>query len=159
MLSTSGAPTSPSLLKPAQIHAGCVLVGDAGLLIRGASGSGKSSLGLSIMALAAVQRRFARLVSDDRTSLTPMHGRLIAACLPVTAGLAERRGLGLAPVVHEPRAIIRLVVDCLGEEPTRMPEPEALVVEILGVTLPRICVHGQDRDAALVLAALELFAQ
>jgi HPr kinase/phosphorylase len=139
------------------LHAGCVLVGDAGILIRGASGSGKSTLGLALIALAGQQLRFARLVCDDRTSLTASHGRLVASSLPATAGLAEMRGLGLVPMPHERQAIVRLVVECLGQEPARMPEPEEMVVELLGITLPRVSVHGRPADAQQVLAALELF--
>ena len=51
------------------IHAGCVLVGEAGLLIRGASGSGKSALAREVVSLALGTGRFGRLVSDDRTRL------------------------------------------------------------------------------------------
>lgn len=155
---SSTAPRPPAL-SPGRnsLHASTVLVGDAGILIRGVSGSGKSSLALAVVALAQGQKRFARLVCDDRTVLEACHGRLLARGLIETEGLVERRGLGLVPVAHEPCAIIRLVVDCLGAEPERMPEPEALVTQLCGLTLPRIAVHGRSGDAGLVLAALDLF--
>jgi HPr kinase/phosphorylase len=140
------------------LHASCVLVGDAGVLIRGRSGSGKTALALALLTKAHALRRFARLVGDDRIVLQAAHGRLVAAPHPAIAGVAERRGLGLVPLAHEPRAIIRLVVDCLGEEPARMPEPEALVTVLEGLTLPRLALRGGAGDAALALAALDLFA-
>jgi HPr kinase/phosphorylase len=139
------------------VHASCVLAGASGILIRGVSGSGKSTLALALVDACAIHNRFARLVSDDRSQLEAKGGRLLASCQPAIAGLVERRGLGLTPEAHEPRAVVRLVVDCLGSEPPRMPEPEALVTQILGITLPRIAVFGRAGDAALVLAALSLF--
>ena len=141
------------------IHASCVLVGDAAVLLRGPSGSGKSSLALALVAQAQAQKRFAMLVGDDRISVMARGGRIIARCLPAIAGLVERRGLGLVPVAHEPAGMVRLVVDCGGPEfqQERMPEPEALITQILGVTLPRLSVQGSTQDAGLVLAALGLF--
>ena len=141
------------------IHASTVMAGEAGILIRGASGSGKSGMALALIGLVTAQMRPARLVADDRTCLEVRHGRLIASCKPAVAGLIERRGLGLVPMPHEPRVIVRLVVDCLGREPERMPEAEDLVTELLGLTLPRIAIHGRSEDAGLVQAALELFTR
>ena len=63
---------------PGTIHAGCVLVGEAGLLIRGASGSGKSTLAREVVSRAVQAGRFGRLVSDDRTRIEARHGRLVA---------------------------------------------------------------------------------
>jgi HPr kinase/phosphorylase len=145
------------MAKPEYIHASAVLVGAGGVLIRGGSGSGKTSLGLALVAAALAKGRHGAWVADDRTGLTACGGRLIASAHPAIAGHAERRGLGLVPVEAEPHAVIRLVVDCLGEAPERMPEPEALIACISGVTLPRISVAGGAADAPLVLAALELF--
>ncbi len=140
------------------IHASAVVIGEAGLLIRGASGAGKSQLALALLAAARASGRFARLVGDDRIRLATSGGRLIAAPHPEIAGLVERRGLGLAPVAHEGAAVIRLVIDCLEEEPARLPEPEELVTQIAGVTLPRLALSANQpvRAAAMALAALDL---
>ncbi len=143
--------------RPRFIHASVVLIGAGGVLIRGASGTGKTGLGLALVSAALAQGKHAAWVADDRTGLRVCGGRLIASPHPAISGLAERRGLGLTPVVAEPQSVIRLVVDCLGEPPDRMPEPEALITSISGVTLPRIAVAGGSGDAGLVLAALELF--
>ena len=53
------------------IHATVVLVGEAGVLIRGASGSGKSALALALMSEAGRRGLFARLVGDDRGDAEP----------------------------------------------------------------------------------------
>jgi hypothetical protein len=68
----------------------------------------------------------------------------------------ERRGLGLTPEPYLAVAVIRMVIDC-GAEPERMPEPEALVETIAGVTLPRLLLLPRAGDEGLILAALALF--
>jgi len=55
------------------IHATTVAVNGRGVMIRGASGSGKSALALQMIAMGA------ELVSDDRTSLIVHENRLIAS--------------------------------------------------------------------------------
>ncbi len=140
------------------LHASAVAIGEAGILIRGASGAGKSSLALALIGLARAQGRFARLVADDRTAIAPSAGRLVARPVPPLAGLIERRGLGLTPEPHLSAVVIRLVVDC-GAEPQRMPEPEELVETLAGIALPRLQVPGRAGDERLVLAALALFAE
>ncbi|MCV9938045.1 serine/threonine protein kinase [Boseaceae bacterium BT-24-1] len=142
---------------PLRLHAGAVVVGEAGILIRGPSGVGKSSLALALIGLAQSQGCFARLVADDRTELVVRAGRVIAGPVSPLEGLVERRGLGLTPEPHLASAVVRLVVDC-GSEPERMPEPEALVETIAGVTLPRLFLLPKAGDERLVLAALALFA-
>lgn len=140
-----------------RVHASAVVIGEAGILIRGPSGAGKSGLALALIGLAQSQRRFARLVADDRTEIVVRAGRLLASPVPPIEGLVERRGLGLTPEPHLGVAVIRLVIDC-GAEPERMPEPEALVETIAGVTLPRLALLPRVGDERLALAALALFA-
>lgn len=71
------------------VHATSVALGGRGLLIRGASGSGKSSLALALMALGA------DLVADDRTVLT-RNGKAVQMSAPeAIRGMIEARGIGL----------------------------------------------------------------
>jgi serine kinase of HPr protein (carbohydrate metabolism regulator) len=143
--------------EPGRIHATTVAIGEAGLLIRGASGAGKSVLALALIAAAQQAGGFARLVSDDRTDLSVAAGRLVARPVSPLEGIVERRGLGLTPEPHLASVVIRLIVDITGTEPTRMPEPEDLVERLAGVALPRLTVMGRAGDEQLVLAALRLF--
>jgi energy-coupling factor transporter ATP-binding protein EcfA2 len=136
------------------IHASCVLIGERAVLIRGPSGSGKSRLALALIAAAAHAGQFACLVADDRVRLARRGRRLLARPVAPLEGLIERRGLGLTPQAHEPAARIALLVD-LGGGMARMPEPEDLVDELAGVTLPRLALT--DPDPGTVLAALALF--
>ncbi|KPF73233.1 hypothetical protein IP69_00205 [Bosea sp. AAP35] len=139
------------------IHATTVAIGEAGVLIRGASGAGKSVLALALIGQAQIAGRFARLVADDRTSLWTGGGRLLARPVPPLEGLVERRGLGLTPQPHLPAVVVRLIVDLSGVEPPRMPEPEDLLDRLAGIDLPRLTVTGRAGDERLVLAALDLF--
>jgi serine kinase of HPr protein (carbohydrate metabolism regulator) len=124
------------------IHAGCVVLGEAGILIRGPAGSGKSTLARALVTATRAQGRFARIVSDDRTRIAAAHGRLIARPVAAIAGRVEVRGIGILPVAHEPGAVLRLVVDCTAEEPARLPEPEDNTVSLCGIVVSRIR-HGR----------------
>lgn len=146
-----------SAAPPLRLHASAVVIGEAGILIRGPSGAGKSTLALALVGLARSQDRFARLIADDRTEIAVKAGRLLAAPVPPIEGLVERRGLGLTPEPHLAAAVLRLVIDC-GSEPERMPEPEALVETVAGITLPRLSVLPRAGDERLILTALALFA-
>ncbi|TDR94865.1 HPr kinase/phosphorylase [Enterovirga rhinocerotis] len=126
------------------LHAGCVVLGEAGLLIRGPSGAGKSSLGRRIVALHRAAGGFARIVADDRVLVTLRHGRLIGRPDPALAGVEEIRGLGIRAVDHEPAAVLRLIVDLVAEPPSRMPEAADLTANVLGIPLPRIAVRLSD---------------
>lgn len=141
----------------ARIHASTVAIGEAGVLIRGASGAGKSALALALIDLAQGKGGFARLVADDRTQIDARHGRLLARPVAPIEGVVERRGLGLTPEPHLPCVVVRLIVDVGAEEPPRMPEPEDLVDRLAGVALPRLRVAGAPGNERLVLAALRLF--
>ena len=105
----------PSAVIHATVHATCVAVAKRGLLILGPSGSGKSALGLALMALGA------KLVADDRTILTNKAGTLIAKCPPTIRGLIEARGLGLIHAETLASARITLVVDLGQSETDRLP--------------------------------------
>ncbi|MDE3114229.1 MAG: aldolase [Pseudomonadota bacterium] len=113
----------------ANIHAGCVRLAraaaafgapeDAGVLILGASGSGKSDLMLRLIAAGA------DLVADDRAELTVENGALLAAPPPALAGLIEVRGLGIIALPHCQRARVTLVADLTpGNIASRLPEPQ-----------------------------------
>jgi serine kinase of HPr protein (carbohydrate metabolism regulator) len=124
-------------------HATVVLIGDRGVMIRGASGSGKTSLALALLRRCREAGLFGRLVADDQVLLSREGGRLLARVPPAIAGLVEVRGLGPSAVEHEPEAIIDLLVDLV--EPAhaeRFPEPAA--VSLLGVEISRLALTAGD---------------
>jgi HPr kinase/phosphorylase len=138
-------------------HATAVLTGARAVLIRGPAGAGKSRLAWSL--LEAAKRGeilFARLIADDRVTLSMLNGRLIAAAPAQIAGKIELRGAGIVSVPYEPFAVVGLIVDLAAPDAERIPARAALSAEILGVRLPRLPI-GKEQDAfALVINALEL---
>jgi len=135
------------------IHASCVLVGATAVLIRGASGTGKSRLAHDLIeAGRRGDTPFARLVSDDRTLLEPLNGRLLARPAPVLHGLLELRHLGIKTMPFEPAAVVGLVVD-LTADAERLPETR--FAEVAGIRLPRLEVPEKERVFPLILAELE----
>lgn len=113
------------------LHASCVTLNGRGLLIRGASGSGKSVLALSLMALGA------SLVADDKVLVALEEGELIARAPEPIACMVEARGLGLLHADRCAETAICAVIDLDKVETERL--PAIRTVEILGqrVTLLR----------------------
>ncbi|MBN9062694.1 MAG: aldolase [Rhizobiales bacterium] len=138
------------------LHATCLIVGEAGVLIRGASGAGKSRLARALLAEAALRGLFARLVGDDHVSVEAAGGRLIAHGHPAVAGLIEARGLGLLPARSEAFCVVRLVVDLEEQPGARMQEPSEQAIAIAGIAVPRLALGREADRADLVLAALTL---
>ncbi|MDX7950100.1 hypothetical protein P7D22_02775 [Lichenihabitans sp. Uapishka_5] len=99
------------MTEPIAVHATALLVGEAGVLIRGPSGSGKSGLALRLLDLAAERGRFARLVSDDRVLLRCCSGLVLASPHEAIVGLLERRTQPIARLPAEPCCVVRLVVE------------------------------------------------
>src|SRR5947209_227017 len=97
------------------IHATALAIRETGILIRGASGSGKSRLALELIGEASRRGLFARLVGDDRIAIAARAGRLIARGHPAIAGRIESRGEGILNVSHEGAVVVRLLVDLGGQ--------------------------------------------
>ncbi len=98
-----------------------------GLLILGASGSGKSALALTLMALGA------RLVADDRTWLALAGGGFWATCPPTIRGRIEARGIGILAADAQPGGRLAAAVDLDRTETERL--PPARTVTLFGVTI------------------------
>ena len=125
------------------VHATCVAVGAAGVLIRGAPGAGKSSLALALIDAARRDGGHAALVADDRVRLEAVSGRLLATCPEALVGLIEIRGVGIREAPHLPETVIRLLVE-FQPEPTRMPDENAAIHMVEGVALPRLVVSERS---------------
>ena len=138
---------------PPSIHGVAVIARDAGVLIRGRSGAGKSRLAEEIAAGAVARGWFGRLVADDRVRLVVRGGRIILSPHPGIAGLVERRGQGLFPVEHEGAAVLRLVIDMVDRraDPSaapRFPTGEERLARIDGLPIPRLALVIGDEGAA-----------
>lgn len=129
------------------MHATAVAWAGRAVLIRGASGSGKSALGLELMALGAA------LVADDRTELRPDRGGLLASCPPAIRGLIEARGVGILRAEAVEEARVALIADLDREEAERLPPWREEV--LLGRPLPVLHKPLKGRFAVAILQYLK----
>ncbi|PIW27302.1 MAG: serine/threonine protein kinase [Rhodospirillales bacterium CG15_BIG_FIL_POST_REV_8_21_14_020_66_15] len=118
-----------------QIHATCVAIGGAGVLLRGPSGAGKSDLALRLIDGGGPHGP--RLVADDRVDLCLRDGRVWAQAPEALRGLLEVRGVGIMPMRHVDEAPVALVCDLVApHQVERLPEERS--TPILGRDLPFI---------------------
>jgi len=127
------------------LHASCVAIAGRGVLILGASGTGKSALALQLIALGA------QLVADDRTDVTLAGPEVIASVPPQIKGLIEARQVGLLRLSDHGPVPLRLVVNLDLIEHKRLPEHHEQLIQ--GVALP--CFH--KCDSAHFPAAIHLY--
>ncbi|MCL4675621.1 MAG: serine kinase [Pararhodobacter sp.] len=118
------------------MHATAVAFGPhAGVLILGASGTGKSQLGLALIGEGA------QLVSDDQVLVTALDGALFARAPRPIAGLIEARGIGILRMACRRLTRIALIVDLAeARAPRRARLPDPQTRGLAGVTLP--CLSG-----------------
>jgi len=139
------------------IHASCVCLAeagrsfgapeDAGVLLLGDSGKGKSDLALRLI------ERGAKLVSDDRTELFARDGTLFARAPVRLSGLMEVRGLGIVALPFAAEARVALAVEMIeqGYLP-RMPQAETFMLP------PELALPNSAQPPLVWLAPLEASA-
>jgi HPr kinase/phosphorylase len=111
------------------IHASCIAIDGAGVLLRGPSGSGKSDLALRLIDGGAI------LIADDQVELEVMGGVLFAYPPELLAGKIEARGIGILGNLPWRRAPVALAIDLVAREDVeRLPPARTCTVE--GVELP-----------------------
>ena len=135
------------------LHATAIAIEGRALLLRGASGSGKSDLALRLIDAGA------RLVADDQSELYRSGDRVIVRAPATIAGLLEVRGVGILRVDALSEAPVALIVDLVpAESLERLPVRHTET--ILGVALPLVRVTPFDASAAAKLRlALRAFTE
>ncbi len=122
------------------LHGSAVRLGDKGVLLLGASGSGKSDLALQLIDRGAV------LIADDQVRISTVDGRLRAAAPASLAGLIEVRDLGILRLAHG-EGFLDLVVELeRGKVEERLPPP--VTRAWCGVSLPVIRLDSRAPSAA-----------
>jgi len=132
------------------VHASCIVTGTVGMLVRGGSASGKSSLCDLLVETARARGHYASWVSDDRTVLFSREGRLMARPAAGLEGRFEIRGLGIVAAAFQPVAGIDLVADLVpASDLDRMPEAPITPQTIEAVSVPS-CRLRQDSPAEAI---------
>ncbi|MQQ08685.1 serine kinase [Epibacterium sp. SM1979] len=134
-------------MKPRVLHASCVVFGGRAVLILGASGSGKSSLALQLLAYGAT------LVSDDRTEVMCEGHQLVAKAPAAISGLIEARGLGILRAETCEKATVCAIVTMDEIETERLPPKRCM--DILSVAVPVFHKGESPSFAAGVLQFLK----
>ena len=127
------------------MHATGLVVAGAGVIVTGASGSGKSSLAFELLERGRASGRFSCLVADDQIFLSAHAGGLVMTAPAPIAGLAEMRGFGVARIDHEPAAVVDLMVELVpADEAPRHRRDKIRTIE--GVDIA--CLELAERDSA-----------
>lgn len=121
-------------LKAGLQHASCVDFDGKGVLILGASGSGKSSLALACISLGAV------LVGDDYVDLSSQANQIVAARPPNIAGLIEVPRVGVLNCAFIERTFLALAIDMSQAEVDRLPPQRSIHLENCEIPL----IYGAD---------------
>ena len=120
------------------VHGTTVAVAGAGVLLQGASGSGKSDLALRLIDGGAI------LIADDRTVLSRQGDQVVAQPPEPLRGILEVRGIGLIRVPTLVSIQLRLAVD-LDMPPDRLPAP--IFSTLSGVDIPLIRLSAFESSA------------
>jgi serine kinase of HPr protein (carbohydrate metabolism regulator) len=133
-------------LSSERIHASCVAIGGRGVLISGASNSGKSDLSLRLI------DRGATLVSDDYTQLVRKGDQLIGSPPKAIAGKMEVRGIGIVEKYYLKSVTIVLLID-LDQPSPRFPDDDKTRT-LAGVEIPLFTLAGLEPSAPIKVELL-----
>ena len=135
------------------VHGTAIATAGRAVLIRGASGAGKSDLALRCLGTppGAFLAEAPKLVADDQVLVAVRDGRIVVSAPPTIRGLIEVRGLGLVAVPTVEEAELALVVDLVRPGALeRMPAPAAPAV-IAGLPVARVALDPHEMSAPLKL--------
>ena len=96
---------------PVNMHGTAVSIVGEGVLIVGASGSGKSDLALRLIDRGAI------LISDDRVIVEFVEGKPFLRTAPNIENLIEMRGIGIVTMPSVTGIKLRLVIDLEAKVP------------------------------------------
>ena len=136
------------------LHGTCVALGDRAVLLRGASGAGKSDLAYRFLKLPIEYSGEAlHLIADDQVGLARL-GNAIRVSPPATiAGRLELRNIGIVEMPYLTDVELGFIVDLRAQsEIARLPD-WTKTEEILGLPIPIIALAPFEASAPLKLRA------
>lgn len=137
---------------PDTIHATLIQLSGFGVLLRGHSNSGKSSIALRLIDEAELSRMTCHLIADDQVILSLNEGRLIGGAPDNLFGKIEMRGVGIINVDARRDCMIDLVVDLTPHQSfERMPDESLDYATIAGIATRRIHIAERNPDAPTII--------
>ena len=136
------------------LHGTSVALGDRAVLLRGASGTGKSDLAYRFLKLPTeCSGEALHLIADDQVNLVRT-GNVIQVSPPATiAGQLELRNIGILKMPYLAHVELGFIVDLRAQsEIARMPD-WTRTEELLGLPIPVIALAPFEASAALKLHA------
>jgi HPr kinase/phosphorylase len=132
-----------------RLHATCVSIDGKGILLLGASGSGKSDLALRLIDSGA------QLIADDQVEIVKTKNALLASPPAKLCGLIEARGVGILKLPYMQNVPLVLAVELVArKEVERLPDPAFF--SCLALRLPLLSLHAFDNSTC---AKIRLFSQ
>lgn len=123
-------------------HGTIVDIAGTGVLLRGASGSGKSDLALRLL------DRGGTLVADDRYLLKPARRGAVGFAPDNLYGLLEVRGLGVLSVPAIKTTLVGLVVDLVDrQEVPRLPEKR--IFDLAGHSVAGLVLNAFEQSTVI----------
>lgn len=140
------------------VHGTALIADGTGILILGASGSGKSELALDLIDQCHMRGKPATLIGDDRLFIEKSLKGIFASVPETIAGLIEVRGSGVHRIDFQPRGRIDLAIR-LVEVDNALRMAEKGPVEVLpDIQLPCLDLPQRSFSATrAVLARLGLY--
>lgn len=140
------------------VHGTAITLAGRGVLLRGAPGSGKSSLALRLIDSPGLglgdQLLRARLIADDQVYLRREADKIFLSAPQNLQGLLEVRGLGIQTLSFCTTAQLHLVVDLRPcAEIIRLPDAEDQTVGVCGCAIKRVFVDAHSAAAPAILRA------
>ena len=138
------------------LHGTCISIGDDGVLILGAPGSGKSDLALRLIDAPGTGISGTilpcKLVADDQVIIRRDQGRLVALAPAALHGKLEIRGLGIVTLETQPSVLLALIARLQAHAAIeRLPGPATF--DILGHSLPVVEIDAASASAPARLRA------
>ncbi len=137
------------------LHACALEINQTGILIRGKSGTGKTSLMMGLLERAKNEGLTALMVADDQVLVNSTPEGICVKVPKSIAGAIEIRGYGIIQYPNKEQTHVNLVVDMVRDETVeRMPEQKFCVLEGSKVPLLEVPERHESQAVRIVFAWL-----